>query len=93
MSAYICFNTNLQQINKHNIYNINSTHNYHNSFVEEVKWQFHIWIHSYCHHIPLHGACSGLWGFHTPLICNGLWGVFLLVLRTLHHQQHKYHCF
>ena len=76
MSAYISFNTNVQQINNHNIYSVNSIYKYHKSFVEEVKQQFHYWTCNYCHHIPLHGACSELLGFHTPLIYTELWVSF-----------------
>ena len=37
MSAYIYFNISLQQINNHNIYNINNTYDYEKSFAEDVK--------------------------------------------------------
>ena len=58
MSTYISFNTNVQQINNHNIYSVNSIYKYYKSLVEEVKWQFHQWTRNYCHCIPLHGVCS-----------------------------------
>ena len=74
--------TILQQITNHNIYSIHINI----KRVEEVKQQFHLSIHNcYCQS-SLHGACSELLGCHIFLTCTVLWGVFPLVLHTLHCQ-------
>ena len=53
------YTTILQQNNSYNIYSMISVQNIIRLYMEGLSTQqFHLWIHNYCHHILLHGACS-----------------------------------
>ena len=58
-----------------------------------LKGQFCLWIHNCFCYSPLHGACSELLDCHIVLICTEPWVVSPSVLCTLHHLQHRCHCF